>query len=227
MLLPERRHVAVPVRAATELLKGEMAMNIATQAFDVAEYLAESEARRRRLMNPPNAIGKQKAIPAPKPIERPPVRLVWDDKRFQAHVAAYRASSAFAKTPKEYFVRRSVELGFTSDDVVAHLNLLPSAMARRKLAWELRDKFGLKELQISRILKRDHSCVYKIFRNPVPTEEESSMRLVLEPGMTFMHSLKRAYHSGVLYKDISATYHISDRSIRTIAKRMHWPKRGA
>ncbi|WP_458395360.1 hypothetical protein [Rhizobium ruizarguesonis] len=197
-----------------------------SSSFNVDTYLSEGQARRQRLMRPPNAIERQKAIPAPKPIERPPVRLVRGDKRFEAHVAAYRASSAFAKTPKEYFVRRSLELGFTSDDVVAHLNLLPSAMARRMLAWELRDKFGIKELQISRIMKRDHSCLYKIFRNPKPTEEEASMRLVLEPGMTFMRSLKRAYHSGVLYKDISATYRISDRSIRTIAKRQMWPKRG-
>ncbi|WP_027685077.1 hypothetical protein [Rhizobium leguminosarum] len=203
-------------------------MNIANQSFDVSAYLSEGWARRQRLLNPPNAIDKQKAIPAPKPIERPPVRLVWGDgKPFQFHVTAYKSSSAFAKTPKTYLIRRSLELGFTLDDVIAPFNLLPSAMARRMLAWELREKFGLKELQISRLLKRDHSCVYKIFRSPMPTEDESSMRLVLEPGMTFMRSLERAYRGGILYKDISATYRISDRSIRTIAKRMHWPKRGA
>ncbi|MGR9413149.1 hypothetical protein [Rhizobium leguminosarum] len=201
-------------------------MNIANRSFNVETYLSEGQARRRRLMRPPNAIGTQKAIPAPKPIERPPVRLVWGDKRFEAHVAAYRASSAFAKTPKEYFVRRSLELGFTSEDIVAQFNLFPSAMARRMLAWELRSKFGLKELQISRLMKRDHSCVYKIFRNPKPTEEEASMRLVLEPGVTFMRSLQRAYRDGVLYKEISAIYRISDRSIRTIANRHRWPKRG-
>lgn len=202
-------------------------MTQASQQFDVTAYLSEGVARRNRLMRPQNAVVVQKDISAPKPAERAPVRLVWDDKRFQAHVSAYRGSSAFAKTPKEYFVRRSLELGFTSEEVVASFNLLPSTMVRRMLAWELRGKFGLKELQISRLLKRDHSCVYKIFRSPMPTEEEASMRLVLEPGMTFMRSLERAYHSGVLYKDISATYRISDRSIRTIAKRMHWPKRGA
>lgn len=202
-------------------------MTIANQSFNVSAYLSECEARKQRLMRPKNAFKAPVAVPVLTVVHRAPVRLVWGDKMFQAHVDAYRASSTFAKTPKEYFVRRSLELGFTSEDVVAQFNLLPSAMARRMLAWELRDKFGIKELQISRIMKRDHSCVYKIFRSPMPTEEESSMRLVLEPGMTFMRSLERAYHSGILYKDISATYRISDRSIRTIAKRMHWPKRGA
>lgn len=202
-------------------------MTLQSQSFDVSAYLSEGWARRQRLLNPPNAFKAPAAVPVLTVVHRAPVRLVWDDKRFQAHVDAYRVSSTFAKTPKEYFVRRSLELGFTSEDVVAQFNLLPSAMARRMLAWELRDKFGIKELQISRIMKRDHSCLYKIFRNPKPTEEEASMRLVLEPGVTFMRSLERAYRAGILYKDISATYRISDRSIRTIAKRMHWPKRGA
>lgn len=201
-------------------------MTQASRPFDADAYCRNVVAIRNRLMSPQNAIVAQKAIAAPKPVERPPVRLVWDDKRFQAHVSAYRASSAFAKTPKEYFARRSLELGFTPEDVVASFNLLPSTMARRMLAWELRAKFGLKELQISRLLKRDHSCVYKIFRSQMPTEEEASMRLVLEPEMTFMRSLERSYRGGMLYKDISATYRISDRSIRTIANRMHWPKRG-
>jgi hypothetical protein len=203
-----------------------MGMTAAAQPFDAEAYCRNVVALRNRLMSPQNAIKALEVVPPPKPVERPPVRLVWDDRRFQAHVAAYRASSAFAKTPREYLVRRSLELGFTLDDVVEPFNLLPSTMARRMLAWELRDKFGIKELQISRLLKRDHSCVYKIFRNPKPTEEEASMRLVLEPGMTFMRSLQRAYRDGVLYKDISAIYRISDRSIRTIANRMHWPKRG-
>lgn len=202
-------------------------MTQASQQFDVAAYLSEGVARRKRLMSPQNAIVSQKAISTPKTVERAPVRLVLgDSKPFQLHVAAYRSSSAFARTPKEYFVRRSLELGFTAEEVLAPINLLPSAMARRMLAWELREKFGLKELQISRLFNRDHSCVYKIFRSPRPTEEEASMRLVLEPGMTFMRSLERAYRGGMLYKDISATYRISDRSIRVIAGRMHWPKRG-
>ncbi|MBB3521071.1 hypothetical protein [Rhizobium sp. BK456] len=202
-------------------------MTIQSQSFDVATYLSEGWARRQRLLNPPNAIDKQKAIPAPKPTERPPVRLVWSDAdRFDAHVTAYRVSSAFAKTPREYLGRRSLELGFTADEIVAPFNLFPFAMARRMLSWELREKFGLKELQISRILKRDHSCVYKTFKGQRPTEDQTSMRLVLEPGMTFMRSLEWAYRGGMLYSEMNATYRVSDRSIRFIARRMHWPRRG-
>jgi hypothetical protein len=203
-------------------------MTLQSQSFDVSAYLSEGWARRQRLMNAGNAFGAQKAIAPPKPVERQPVKLVWGDgKPFQFHVSAYKSSSAFARTPKAYLIRRSLELGFTEKEITGPFIFLPFAMARRMLAWELREKFGLKELKISRLLKRDHSCVYQLFKqHPRPTEEEASMRLVLEPGMTFLRSFERAYKGGMLYSDINATYRITHRSIRILADRMRWPKRG-
>lgn len=196
-------------------------MTQAIQPFDADAYLRNVVAVRNRLMRPPSAIKAVEAISAPKPAERQPVRLVWGDGRlFQFHVTAYKSSSAFAKTPKAYLIRRSLELGFTPKEVIGPYIFLPFVMARRMLSWELRERFGLTELQISRIMKRDHSSIYQLFTHPRPTEEDASMRLVLEPGMTFLRSFERAYRGGMLYSEINATYRITHRSIPILADRI-------
>ncbi|TLX12125.1 hypothetical protein [Rhizobium sp. MHM7A] len=201
-------------------------MTIANQPFDADAYCRNAAAIRNRLMKPRNAINGQKAISAPRPVERSPVRPVLAERNpFQFHVKAYRASSAFAKTPKTYLIRRSLELGFTLKEVVGPFIFLPFVMARRMLAWELREKFGLTELQISRLLKRDHSSIYQLFTHPRPTEEEASMRLALEPGVTFLRSFQNAYRSEVLYSEISAIYRITSRSIPILADRLGLQRR--
>jgi hypothetical protein len=194
--------------------------------FDAEAYCRQAAERRARLMNPPVAKKAPIAVIAKKPDLPPACKPNWyaPPKPFRAHIDAYKMSSRFAKTPLTYLQRRAVELGFTPKELTGPLIIGPYIAARRLVAYELRARYRLTPLQIGRLLKRDHSSIYQLFKQPQPTEEQASMRLVLG-SKTFILALEQAYYDGDHYQVMSEIFRISPRSVVSIAVRMEWPKR--
>ncbi|MBB3411231.1 hypothetical protein FHT87_005184 [Rhizobium sp. BK316] len=207
-------------------------MNVHVQPkkpFDADAYCRMQAERRKKLMGLQTSVKPRPVSTIAKPIERAVANAAWQREHiwFDAHVDDYRRSSKYAKNPRQYLERRAWELGFTVNEIIGEFQYIPHRMARRVLAWELHTKWGLGTTQIGRMFMRDHSCVYLMLKEPKPTEQEASMRLVLPSGETFLWAVEKAYYDGMPYCDFNETFKISRNSIQRIARYMEWPYRRA
>ncbi len=196
-------------------------------SFDAAAYCRDAQARRNRLMGVRTAVKTVEAVVEPAPVIAPP-RPNWavpEPLPFEAHVSAYRASSACAKTPKDYVGRRAKELGFSREDIVGEFTFAPFFTARVRIAHDLRRKYRLSLPQIGRLLKRHHTCVLNLLSKPMPTEEQASLSLTLPSGVAYLRAFEDSYFAGVSYEDLTARYRLTHTAIRKLVIHMGWPAR--
>jgi hypothetical protein len=195
--------------------------------FDTEAYCRNAADIRKRLWGSQNVKKAKPAVIAQEPVVAPPqpARVALPPKPFVAHVAAYKASSKFARSPKTYLERRALELGFSARELRGIFTFAPFNDARRLLAWELRKKFGLSLPKIGSLLKRHHTCILKMLSKPAPVESDVTMRLSLPTGKTYLAAFEDAYFSGAPYDEICASFRIPSTSIRKIVVHMGWPAR--
>lgn len=195
--------------------------------FDVDAYRKNAADVRKRLLGPQAAKERPSApvaVSAARRAPEPPM-VVLTPKPFMAHIAAYKASSVFARTPKTYLERRSLELGFSAKELRGNFTFMPFRDVRRLIAAELRKKFGLSLPKIGLLFKRHHTCILDMLSKPIPIESEVTMRLSLPTGKTYLRAFEDAYFSGVPYDEIAETFRIPHTSIRKIVVHMDWPAR--
>lgn len=134
------------------------------QPFDVSAYLIEGQARRRRLMRPP-ARPKPVLVSSQPEVKHAPLRLPmweWGDMQFDAHVAEWRRYlfDQARGQPKSHIRRRSIELGFTPEEIESMDLRRLLTRARQIIAWELVRQFGLSYSYAGRLLgDRDHATI--------------------------------------------------------------------
>lgn len=207
-------------------------MNIANRSFDVATYLAESAARRRRLMNPPNAI---KAVPLLTVVPRVPELPLWQTQAisFDAHVLAYQwyLAETKANRAQEYIRQRCVELGADyakiTDKRYKHRDITGP---RQVIMYELKTKFQLSYPRIGRELGGlDHSTILwgvtriaKIRGEERPEFVTGAERLLSDPALK--QGITEAYKSGTSIHDLSEQFAVSVTAIVAVAKMENWFK---
>jgi hypothetical protein len=208
-------------------------MNIANRSFNVQTYLAESEARRQRLMNPPNAFRAQKAVPLLTVVQSPPERPSWRTERisFDAHVLSYQwyLASIKANRAQEYIKARCVELG------VDYAKIIDKRCKRRDITgprqvimFELKTQFQLSYPRIGREFGGlDHSTILwgvtriaKIRGEQRPEFVTGADRLLSDPALK--QEIMADYDRGMPVDGLSEKFAVSVSAIDTVAKLENW-----
>lgn len=210
-------------------------MNIANQSFDVASYLSECEARRRRLMKPQNAFKAPSAVPVLTAVHRTPERPLWRTQAlsFDAHVLAYQWHLAKIKANRaqEYIKDRCVELGVDYDKVTdKRCKQRDITGPRQLIMFELKTQFQLSYPRIGRELGGlDHSTVLwgvtriaKIRGEQRPEFVTGADRLLRDP--VLKQEVTEDYDRGMPIDDLSEKFAISVPAIVAVAKMENWQK---
>lgn len=209
-------------------------MTLANQSFNVSAYISEGWARRKRLLNPPNAFKAPAAIQALKLVERAPERPLWRTQAlsFDAHVLAYQWHLAHARANRaqEYIKARCIELGAdyvkvttkgrTTRDITGH---------RQLLMYELKTKFQLSYPRIGREFGVDHTTalhgvtrIAKIRGEERPEFVTGADRLLGDPALK--QEVKDNYLCGMSVEALAEKFAISETAIVKVAKMENWHK---
>lgn len=104
---------------------------------DVQAYLAESAARRNRLMRPA-ARAPVAPVEVPKPVEVPARPRLY--RAHDAHIVAWQKWRASAGSPlKNYIVTRCEELGIPYETIISQRKTNDVAFARQMIMWEIKN----------------------------------------------------------------------------------------
>lgn len=210
-------------------------MNVhSPQSFNVDTYLSDAQARRRRLMRPPNAFKPRLVSTNAEAVERAPARPLWRMQAitFDAHVQAYQwqLTRASANRAQEYIRQRCIELGADYDKVTAKGRTSRDITGHRQvIMYELKTKFHLSYPRIGREFGCDHSTalhavarIAKIRGEERPEFVSGTDRLLGDQSLK--QEIKDNYLCGMSVEALAEKFAISEVAIVNVAKMENWHK---